>query len=102
MRLEDSEHRRDEISRANVVFIWRAPFTTATSAIVRTAREAGAKIVFDVDDRVARPANSPTDIIGIRIRSMRVSADETALLFARVQKLDAASRCMHLPDERVG
>ena len=86
MRLEDSEHRRDEISRANVVFIWRAPFTTATSAIVRTAREAGAKIVFDVDDLMVKPELARIDIID-GIRSMRVSADETARLFARVQKL---------------
>ena len=85
MRLEDWEFRRSEIASAQIVMIWRAPHSAATASIMRTAREAGAKVVFDLDDLMLKPELARVDVID-GIRSQNFSADESARLFARIQK----------------
>jgi GT2 family glycosyltransferase/glycosyltransferase involved in cell wall biosynthesis len=69
-----------------VVVIWRAPYSATTSAIIKAAREVGAKVVCDLDDLMLKPELARIDIID-GIRSQGFDADETARFFARIQKL---------------
>jgi SAM-dependent methyltransferase/TolA-binding protein len=86
LRLEDYDRHREEIRHAKVVFIWRAPYSALTAGIMKAARAAGAKVVFDLDDLMLKPELATVDIID-GIRSQRFDASETARLFARVQKM---------------
>jgi len=57
----DLMHVRDErlpsvASRYSVVVLFRLPWSTGTRHLVETAKSAGAKLVFDVDDLVFDPA----------------------------------------------
>jgi GT2 family glycosyltransferase/glycosyltransferase involved in cell wall biosynthesis/SAM-dependent methyltransferase len=86
MRIEDYDKRRDEVANAQIVIIWRAPYSTTTAAIMKAARNAGAKVVYDLDDLMLKPELARIDIID-GIRSQGFNVEQTALFFARVQKL---------------
>jgi glycosyltransferase involved in cell wall biosynthesis/SAM-dependent methyltransferase len=86
MRVEDWDRRPGEIEDAQIVVIWRAPYSSTTAAIVKAARARGAKIVFDLDDLMVKPELACVEVID-GIRTQRVSAEGTARLFAQIQKL---------------
>ena len=86
LRLEDCEDHREEVSQATIIFIWRVPFSAMMSGLIESARAAGAKVIFDLDDLMLKPELARIDIID-GIRSQGFNADETARLFGRIQKL---------------
>lgn len=63
--------RLEEISGADVVWIWRARLSSGTAELVRAARESGAVILFDVDDLMFRPELAVAELIdGIRTQNI--------------------------------
>jgi glycosyltransferase involved in cell wall biosynthesis len=86
LRIEDWDHHRDTLGRAQVVWIWRVPYSPAAASVMQIAREAGAKVIYDLDDLMIKPDLARIEIID-GIRSQGFSPEETARLFARVQKL---------------
>jgi hypothetical protein len=52
LRMDEIAARLDVIRRADILYLWRTPFTGEVPAAVDAARAAGAKVVFDVDDKI--------------------------------------------------
>jgi glycosyltransferase involved in cell wall biosynthesis len=67
IRLDQLPQHSDEIERADILIIWRAPWGKSVEDVVRVARRAGAKIVFDIDDLLIDPDLARVEVIdGIR------------------------------------
>jgi glycosyltransferase involved in cell wall biosynthesis len=67
IRLDQVTQHSDEIARADILIIWRAPWGKPVEDVVRTARRAGTKIVFDIDDLLVDPDLVRVEVIdGIR------------------------------------
>jgi len=67
IRLDQVTQHSDEIARADILIIWRAPWGKPVEDVVKTARRAGAKIVFDIDDLLVDPDLARVEVIdGIR------------------------------------
>ena len=80
MRIEEAEARGQEISAADVVYIWRAANSPVVTNLLDRARAAGAKVVFDVDDLVFEPKLAEISIID-GIRTLQLTETEVAGLF---------------------
>jgi glycosyltransferase involved in cell wall biosynthesis len=80
MRIEEAEARGQEISAADVVYIWRAANSPVVTNLLGRARAAGAKVVFDVDDLVFEPKLAEISIID-GIRTLQLTETEVAGLF---------------------
>ncbi|WP_149539135.1 glycosyltransferase [Siccirubricoccus phaeus] len=75
LRLEELPARLGEIATAQLLCIWRAAWTPEVGAAIDTARQAGARIIFDVDDLMIDPELARIDIIdGIRTQFLTESA----------------------------
>lgn len=85
--------RLDEIAKADLVWIWRARLSAQTAALVSAARDAGAVMVFDVDDLMFRPELAKTSLIdGIRTQNM--SESEVRSFYQSVKLMvEEADRC---------
>ncbi len=67
--------QREKLVDADIVFIWRAAWTAEIEVAVESARQVGAKLVFDVDDLMVEPDLARADIIdGIRTLNVPVEA----------------------------
>src|SRR5262249_42437308 len=54
------------------LIIWRSPWNKKVSSLVDAARSAGAKVVFDVDDRMFEPKLAKIEVIdGIRTQGFQ-------------------------------
>lgn len=84
---------RDALSDAQVLVIWRVPWTGELEELLRRNRDAGQKIVFDADDYLFEPEIAKVHIIdGIRTQGLAEAA--VADLFGRFQRtLQAADFC---------
>ncbi|MDR3531133.1 MAG: glycosyltransferase [Rhodopila sp.] len=82
--IDEAEYRLDEIARATLVIIWRAVHTPTVARLVAAAREAGALLVFDVDDLMFRPELAQTQIID-GIRSQNLYEADIAEYYQHVQ-----------------
>ncbi|MCO6418420.1 class I SAM-dependent methyltransferase [Siccirubricoccus sp. KC 17139] len=77
LRIEELPARLPEIASAQLLCIWRAAWTPEVGAAIDTARQAGARIIFDVDDLMIDPELARVDIIdGIRTQFLTESAVE--------------------------
>ena len=82
-----------QAGRIDVLIIWRAGWTDVLAAFVSAARQAGARIVFDIDDLMIDPALATTEIID-GIRSQNLTEAQVQALYARVQRtMLAADYC---------
>lgn len=71
MAIEDAQTHLVDVSRAELVVIWRAAWDDRVDAVVRTARASGAKVLFDVDDLMFDPELATIRVIdGIRSQGM--------------------------------
>ena len=69
--------RIGEIASAEIVWIWRTRLSQETAELVRAAREAGATILYDIDDLMFRPELATVDLIdGIRTQNISEAAVE--------------------------
>src|SRR5262249_9304697 len=67
IRLDQVPQHSDEIARADILIIWRAPWGKPVEDVVKAARRTGAKIVFDIDDLLVDPDLARIEVIdGIR------------------------------------
>jgi glycosyltransferase involved in cell wall biosynthesis len=55
--------RMAELTEADVLWIWRAPYSRRLAAAIDAARSIGARIVFDIDDLLFRPELARSDVI---------------------------------------
>ena len=89
----DVPARMDEITSADVVWIWRTRLLPETAELVPKAREAGAKIIFDVDDLMFRPDLASADLIdGMRTQQITEEAVKRFYQAVKLMVLDA-DRC---------
>jgi glycosyltransferase involved in cell wall biosynthesis len=99
MRIVDSETRLAEIATASIVVIWRAVNSPTVERLVAAVREAGALLIFDVDDLMFRPELARAEIIDA-IRSQNMVEAEVADFFQRVQQvLVQADACFTSTDD---
>lgn len=93
MNIGEVNRRLEEIASAAVVWIWRARLTAETTPLVFAAREAGSKIVFDVDDLMFRPELAKTSLID-GIRTQNISEREVKSFYQSVKLMVIeADRC---------
>jgi GT2 family glycosyltransferase/SAM-dependent methyltransferase/glycosyltransferase involved in cell wall biosynthesis len=94
LRIEDATPDLPALAAADLLVVWRAPWTPALDAILGTAKAHGARILFDVDDLMFEPELARPEIID-GIRSQGFDAPSTAALFGRIAQTlgfaDAAS-----------
>lgn len=75
IRIEDIDERLAEIAEAQVVFIWRAVWSKSVERLIKAARAAAARLVFDVDDLMIDPNLARTSLIdGIRSQGLAESS----------------------------
>ena len=86
VRLGDVVARRDEITHAKVVVIWRAVNCPEVAEAIAAAREGGARLVFDVDDLMFKPELATEAIID-GIRTQGLSEAEVADYYRRVREV---------------
>lgn len=93
MSSSEVNHRLDEIAGAAIVWIWRARLSAETAGLISAAREAGAVIVFDVDDLMFRPELAETALIdGIRTQNMSETEVRSFYKSVKLMLLEA-DRC---------
>ena len=77
VRAEEVRQALKEISSAEILWIWRTPWSEDLATVVDLASGRGAKIIFDTDDLMFRPEIAREDIIdGIRSQDLPTSIVE--------------------------
>ena len=85
VRVEDIPGALAEIATADVLLIWRALWSDPVRQAIETARAAGARVVFDVDDLMFEPALARVSVIdGIRSQGLEEAA--VADFYTRIRK----------------
>lgn len=82
MRVDAIGARRDEILAADVVFIWRATWPQV-SAAVALAREAGAAVVYDLDDLMLEPELATPELLDA-LRTEGISEADARAHYTRI------------------
>jgi glycosyltransferase involved in cell wall biosynthesis len=94
MKLAEVPVRRNEITHASVVMIWRAVNCPEVADAIVAARAGGAKLIFDIDDLMFKPELATEKIID-GIRTQGLSEQEVASYYQRVKdvvvQMDACS-----------
>ncbi|BAN23947.1 glycosyltransferase [Caballeronia insecticola] len=71
-RLEAVDSYLDEIRAADIVVLWRAPWSHEVTRVVDAVRQSGAFLIFDIDDLMIEPRVVTTKYIdGIRSQGFR-------------------------------
>ncbi len=84
VRVEEIAARLPEISRADILIIWRARWDGAVALAVDAARQHGAAIVFDVDDLMFEPKLAAREVID-GIRSQELNEKHVQQVYERVR-----------------
>jgi glycosyltransferase involved in cell wall biosynthesis len=85
--------RLDEMLYADIVWIWRAPWSENIAAVFEAAKRNGAKIIFDVDDLMFRPELGVTEVID-GIRSMALAETDVQKLYSMIRAtLELCDHC---------
>ena len=87
---EDVPAHREDILAADIVVIWRAAWTNGVAVAVEAAREAGAKLVFDVDDLMVEPDLARVAVID-GIRTQHIPEDAVRGHYTRMR--DTMANC---------
>jgi glycosyltransferase involved in cell wall biosynthesis/GT2 family glycosyltransferase/SAM-dependent methyltransferase len=99
IRLEDLPRRMDELSRHDVLIIWRAAWNEDIEAAVDLMRAQHKKIVFDVDDLMFIPELARVKFID-GIRSQFLTENIVRDHYTRVrQTMNAADLCFTTTEE---
>lgn len=94
----EARSKLGELADTDIVFIWRAPWSETIEAVVETAREAGAEIVFDCDDLMIDPEVADAKVID-GIRSQYLPEDVIRDHFERMQATMAAATYCTAPTQ---
>jgi glycosyltransferase involved in cell wall biosynthesis len=77
--------RLGEIEQAQILLLWRTTWSDEVAHAVATARRAGARVVFDVDDLMFDPSLARSEIIDA-IRSASLNEAQVGAHFSAVQR----------------
>jgi ubiquinone/menaquinone biosynthesis C-methylase UbiE/glycosyltransferase involved in cell wall biosynthesis len=92
----------EEIAKADVIILWRVAWDELVASIVKTARQGGAKVVFDADDLMINPGYARIEVID-GIRSMGLIESQVSEHYSRVQStMLAADYCTAPTEELAG
>lgn len=87
------------IKRSHLLIIWRARWSSAISTAITTARESGAKIIFDVDDLMFAPEIARVSVVD-GIRSQGLTEKEVRIIYSEIrQTMDHADLCIAPTEE---
>ena len=93
LKVEELVANQGDLESADALVIWRAAWCNEIEWLIRTARQAGTRIIFDVDDLMFDPLLAKTDVID-GIRSQGFAESKVAELYGRMQRtLFAADYC---------
>ena len=93
VRADEMAAHRDTLLGAQVLIIWRMPWTAEVEELLRLSRESGQKVIFDVDDYLFEPVIAKKEIID-GIRTQGFQEDAIADLFGKFQRtLQTADFC---------
>jgi hypothetical protein len=99
MRGDELPHRLNELSGADLLIIWRMPWSEHVGAAVAQMRARRKKVVFDVDDLMVDPDLAQVKIID-GIRSQSLTEDLVRGYYAAVRETMLASdSCFAATDE---
>lgn len=99
VRLEQLHEKLDQITRYDVMIMWRTPWTAALEEAIARMHARGKKVVFDIDDLMIDPDLASIKIIdGIRSDGHTVDAVRTHFANTRRVML-AADLCLTSTEE---
>jgi glycosyltransferase involved in cell wall biosynthesis/SAM-dependent methyltransferase len=99
MRIDEIPARLAEIRATDALILWRAPWDQHVSLAVDTARQSGAKVLFDVDDLMIDPELARLDVID-GIRTQGFTEEPVRQHYARTRSsMWAADLCLATTDE---
>ncbi|MBK1644899.1 hypothetical protein CKO25_09600 [Thiocapsa imhoffii] len=75
----------EEVAAADLVVLWRTPWTEELALVIQTARAAGAWIHFDIDDLLFDPTLASTALIDGN-RTQGLALDTVATRYARMRQ----------------
>ncbi|HEY7730191.1 MAG TPA: class I SAM-dependent methyltransferase [Gaiellaceae bacterium] len=96
LALDEIDDRVAEVTNANVVWIWRAPWSRKLASLIETAKGNGAKIVFDADDLLICPELARSEVID-GIRTQRFSERDVRDRFASFRRVAAEAHACTAP-----
>jgi glycosyltransferase involved in cell wall biosynthesis len=85
MKLEEVSERLGELSNAYAVIFWRTAWDERVEIAVATARQSGARIIFDVDDLMIDPDLARTSVID-GIRTQGLTEEQVCAHYALVRR----------------
>ena len=100
--MEDIPQNLQHLAAADVLYLWRTPWSDKIAAAVETARLAGAKVVFDVDDLMVDPKIARTEIID-GIRTQFLTEEMVVTHYSNIKRtMLAADICIASTEELAG
>lgn len=87
-----------EITFSSIIFIWRAMWSEHIVALYETAKAAGAKIVFDVDDFLFEPRLATREIID-GIRSLNLTEEQVKHHYTQMHRTFSISDAGSAPTD---
>jgi len=100
IRVDEAPQHSTEIANIDILVIWRAAWDDKVAQAVATARGAGARIVFDVDDLMFDPDLACLDVID-GIRSQSLTEEQVRTYYSRVNTTMAAADYCTAPTEEL-
>jgi glycosyltransferase involved in cell wall biosynthesis/SAM-dependent methyltransferase len=99
MKAEDVPTRPAEIKAADILVIWRTPWSAQIEAAISAVRSRGKLVVFDVDDLMIEPDLARAEIID-GIRSQFLTEEGTRQHYANIRRtMLEADVCFTATDE---
>ncbi len=89
----------ENLARADLLLLWRAPMSPHVETMIRLAHEAGTRVAFDIDDLMTRPELARIEIID-GIRTIGTTEDDTRSYFSAMRRtMDGADFCIATTEE---
>jgi glycosyltransferase involved in cell wall biosynthesis/SAM-dependent methyltransferase/uncharacterized protein YbaR (Trm112 family) len=99
IKAEDLPTHLEELESADILVIWRTPWSAQVEAAISVMRSRGKIVIFDVDDLMIEPDLARTQIID-GIRSQFLTEEGTRAHYTRIrQTMLAANLCFTATDE---
>ena len=88
LKISEVQTHMREFVLADIVWIWRAGWSTSITDVITVTKNGGAKLVFDVDDLMFRPELAKVDIID-GIRSQGFAEEHVEKFYADIRTVVA-------------
>jgi glycosyltransferase involved in cell wall biosynthesis/SAM-dependent methyltransferase len=100
IRVEEIPEYAEEIAKADILVIWRAPWDERVAQAVAAARSAGARVVFDVDDLMFDCEVARLDVID-GIRTQGLTEQQVQAHYTRIHTTMVAADYCTAPTEEL-